>query len=351
VYCIAANMLGSGCNLLGYYMYHGGINPAGEVSTMQESKDSGYPNDYPVMSYDFQAPLGDFGQVRQSYMKLSLLHGFVNSYGDILAPMVSILPEQNPRDLRDIDTIRCAIRTDGTSGFLFVNNYQRLAQMPDHVDVKFSIILSKETIEIPVPVIPSGCNFIFPFQMRLGDTLLRYALAQPVGVEGDCYSFVKIPGIEPVFCLADGSVMRIEDSCRIGSVTIKVFEQYSWQPAKGQLLGACPVESAVPFTRFEYLHLQDKTREWSVELPEGTAWLKVWCTGNVAHAYCGGKLIADWFCNGTPWVVGTKNLPSKEIIIKIQPLTANDDIYFETNVSFGCGIIQIEAFRENTICI
>ena len=29
--------LGSGCNLLGYYMYHGGTNPEGKRTTLQES--------------------------------------------------------------------------------------------------------------------------------------------------------------------------------------------------------------------------------------------------------------------------------------------------------------------------
>ncbi len=39
--------LASGANLLGYYMYHGGTNPYGKFTTLQESKASGYPNDLP----------------------------------------------------------------------------------------------------------------------------------------------------------------------------------------------------------------------------------------------------------------------------------------------------------------
>lgn len=41
-------MLGAGANLLGYYMYHGGINPEGKYSTLQESRATGYCNDLPV---------------------------------------------------------------------------------------------------------------------------------------------------------------------------------------------------------------------------------------------------------------------------------------------------------------
>lgn len=60
-------MLGSGVNLYGTYMFQGGENPNGKLSTLQESQATGYPNDLPIKSYDFQAPLGEFGQERASF--------------------------------------------------------------------------------------------------------------------------------------------------------------------------------------------------------------------------------------------------------------------------------------------
>ena len=51
-------MLGAGANLIGYYMYHGGVNPDGKYSTLQESKATGYANDLPVKSYDFRPACG-----------------------------------------------------------------------------------------------------------------------------------------------------------------------------------------------------------------------------------------------------------------------------------------------------
>ena len=59
IYALAIVKLGSGNNLQGYYMFHGGTNPQGSLSTLQESQASGYWNDLPVKSYDFQAPLGE----------------------------------------------------------------------------------------------------------------------------------------------------------------------------------------------------------------------------------------------------------------------------------------------------
>lgn len=62
---LSLTKLGSGNNLPGYYMYHGGFNPPGGL--YQESRATGYPNDVPVSSYDFQAPLGEYGQPRDSF--------------------------------------------------------------------------------------------------------------------------------------------------------------------------------------------------------------------------------------------------------------------------------------------
>ena len=63
----------SGVNALGYYMYHGGNNPHPLYSnddpehTMQESsfQPAGAANPMPSFSYDFFAPVGEFGQVRR----------------------------------------------------------------------------------------------------------------------------------------------------------------------------------------------------------------------------------------------------------------------------------------------
>ncbi|BDO01677.1 hypothetical protein KAM622c_12640 [Klebsiella quasipneumoniae subsp. quasipneumoniae] len=41
---------------------------------MQESKATGYPKQLPVRSYDFQAPIGEFGQINPQYGKLKIQH-------------------------------------------------------------------------------------------------------------------------------------------------------------------------------------------------------------------------------------------------------------------------------------
>ena len=84
--------LGSGVTLYGYYMFHGGTNPDGRQTTLQESQATGYPQDLPVKGYDFQAPLGEFGQMRESFRDLKTIHLFLQDFGADLAPMTAYFP-------------------------------------------------------------------------------------------------------------------------------------------------------------------------------------------------------------------------------------------------------------------
>lgn len=54
VFAMSLVRVGSGSNLPGYYMYHGGTNPVGEFTTMNEEQASNHTNnnDLPVKTYD-----------------------------------------------------------------------------------------------------------------------------------------------------------------------------------------------------------------------------------------------------------------------------------------------------------
>ncbi|MGB8260178.1 MAG: beta-galactosidase, partial [Terracidiphilus sp.] len=94
-------MLGSGVNLYGTYMFQGGENPPGRLTTLQESQATGYPNDLPIRSYDFQAPLGEFGDERESLRKMKVFQYFLNDFGADLAPMIVHAPEREPASPED----------------------------------------------------------------------------------------------------------------------------------------------------------------------------------------------------------------------------------------------------------
>ena len=152
--------LGNGVNLLGYYVYAGGCNPIGKT-TMQESRTSGYPNDCPIISYDFQAPIGDMGQLRPWYPALGVIHTFLHSFGEMLAPMELCLPDILPNHLGDTETLRCAVRSDGKQAVLFVNNHIREQILPAHPGTQITVALSDRTISFTLDI-PADSSFFLP---------------------------------------------------------------------------------------------------------------------------------------------------------------------------------------------
>jgi hypothetical protein len=175
--------LGSGVNLMGYYMFHGGRNPLSLGGTgMEESSLSGGYNDTTMISYDFQAPLGPDGQQRKVLEKLRPFHLFSRAFGSRLAPMTVRKPDVSPAKPDDLSTARFAVRSEGERGFLFVNNHVRQYDMAAQKTTQFSVKLPSQQITLPSkPVdIANGAYFIWPLNLDLDGTNLHYATAQPL---------------------------------------------------------------------------------------------------------------------------------------------------------------------------
>ncbi|OAM90535.1 beta-galactosidase [Termitidicoccus mucosus] len=218
--------LGSGGVSPGYYMYHGGENPDGRLSTLEENQSAPTTNwnDLPVKNYDFQAPLGAAGQFRPHFHLLRRLHLFVHDFGYLLPGMPVTLPERRPQGKDDTHTLRWSVRSDGHSGFIFVNNYQRLQPMPAREGVQFELNLARDPLnpnpkagptKIPVAPfdVPADSAFILPFNMALGYGVeLAYATAQPLcmveSFDGKMrnFFFAEIPGIVPELAITDNTI-------------------------------------------------------------------------------------------------------------------------------------------------
>ena len=189
--------LGSGCNLIGYYMFHGGTNPLGRGGVyLNESQ-------VPKRSYDYQAPLGEFGQVRQSYRRLKCLHHFLHSFGERLAPMVTALPEGASRiDPSDTAPLRFAVRTDGHSGFLFVNNFQDHRAMPPRRRERVRVEARGGVYDFDISLAPDE-NAILPFGFDMDGITLCQANAQPLlrtEIDGRAtYAFMVPDGMDGAF--------------------------------------------------------------------------------------------------------------------------------------------------------
>lgn len=207
-------MLGSGANLLGYYMFHGGRNPDADGITLNESQATGYPTDVPVKSYDFQAPLGEYGQESPSLRKLKLVHYFLHDFGAQLAPMQVHAPDRLPASSADASVPRVALRSLRDQGFVFFSNYVRNLRMEDRPGFQLVLALPSGTMRVPESPIrlPAASYGIWPVNLPLGNTTLRYSTAQPLKrmqVDGrQFFFFFGIPGIDPEFLLRTSTPVR-----------------------------------------------------------------------------------------------------------------------------------------------
>jgi len=220
---LVVTSLGSGVNLFGYYVFQGGANPTGKLTTLQESTASGYPNELPQVSYDFQAPLGQYGQERESFRKIKSLHLFLQCFGQDLAVMAPYAPAQEPRSAADSAIARVRLRAKGDRGFLFVNNYVRQLEMPEHRGFQAQIKLPSGSVNVPDrPIdVPANSSFIWPLNLDLGVGTLRYSTAQlltRLDKDGEStWFFFAIPGMRTEFAFDTGSIISVQASS--GSVT------------------------------------------------------------------------------------------------------------------------------------
>lgn len=219
-YAMSLVKIGDGSNLPGYYMYRGGTNAIGEHSTFQESKASGYPNDYSILSYDFQAPLSEFGEVRESYRLLNLLHLFLQDFEESFAPMQAVAAASSV-GVDDVTSLRYGMRSDGKSGYVFINHYQRMSSLEDVRNV----VIDTGEVVFPEIDVCGDIAFFMPYNMQLGNEILKWATAQPLCRDKDTYFFAQIPGIMPRYCFADDTQINADAGignavCRNG---IKIY--------------------------------------------------------------------------------------------------------------------------------
>ncbi len=207
--------IGSGITLLGYYMYHGGTNPDGQTSlqeTQSQPDGKGY-NDMEQKSYDFQAPLGEFGQFHPSFGTTKVLHLFLNDFGAQLAPMPAYFADQQPANTSDYTTARVTTRADGKAAFIFINNYERNYGLNEHKDFQVSLKLPGGAVTVPhtPTTIPYGEYTIWPVNLDVNGITLQSATAELVGKisDPDTYIFFAWLGTAPEFsfALADGDTV------------------------------------------------------------------------------------------------------------------------------------------------
>ncbi len=355
---LAICKLGSGSNLPGYYMYHGGTNPYCAEHSMAEFQASKYTdwNDMPHMTYDFQAPLGEMGQPNQSYHYLRLLHQMLRDWGGELAPLRPEIADAGR------DGLRTATRSDGGKGFVFVNNYERLAALGEK---RWTFCGQELTV-------PEGASFCFPFGLDFRKLHIDWATVQPFCKLRRALYFTAVEGIEPVLKLNGKEYRpRLDKPFRVKGVKIVVMsparalQAYKVSDRKvrfsegilyrnGRRLveerweSGAPVEleALAPAGPVRSISLGkqgvaeqpaeadfDAAAVWKIrlpELPEPEDWfLEIDYDGDVARVYADGRLVEDNFWNGRKMLVRVSDLAGKDAELRILPLRKDAPIYLQ----------------------
>ena len=348
-YSMAIVKLGSGSNLLGYYMYHGGTNPEGKtwLNEMQRTVATNY-NDLPVKTYDFQAPLGEFGQYNPHYYILRKLHLFMQDWGEVLAPMEAAFPCQQDIPKGDDSFLRWSVRSKDGSGFIFVNNYERL----QHLSAKRGVKLEACGVKLPALTIPAGTICVFPVNIDG----IRYATAQLIAKRDGKIYMEQIKDIPTTICVDGKTLKNLKPKGTDKPVYKNIYlltskeAEHLFLSEQGQediaFDATCEKQKEAGALRTITIGVNKAAEEPSDEdfeqaavykisvsapaIKDSHCLLRIDYRGDVARLYAGGKLIADNFYNGRPFLYGLWRLPEgcTELELRILPLQKDMPIYF-----------------------
>lgn len=196
----------SGVNLLGYYMFCGGSNPNDRL--MQENRLTFYPNNYPIIDYDFQAPISRYGECRAHGDRLRLMHLFIREFDNEICTKQAYFPKWKSGNPNDISFLKCSVRADENGcGYFFSSTYEKGLKYNDFKDVNVTFNIGDKSVKLPSIDIKAGSMFFYPFNIKIGSVNFDYILAQPIAkIQKDgkvsCY-FAECEGIEPK-CVANG---------------------------------------------------------------------------------------------------------------------------------------------------
>ena len=367
-YSLAVVKLGSGSNLLGYYMYHGGTNPESQTGiTLNETQRTlgTANNDLPVKTYDFQCPLGEFGQTYPQYYRLRPLHIFMKDYAEQLAPMEATFPSKQDLKKGDDTELRWSYRSKDGSGFIFVNNYERLQSL----SAKKNIQLAACGVTLPKLTIPAGTMAIFPINIDG----IKYATAQIVAKRDGKIYMMQVNGIPSTIVMQNGKTLK---NVKPKGLEKPVYENiYLLTQQEAEMFGlpaiahedmgfkATCVKQKEAGTLRTIVKGKAKVAEapseedWqtaavykitvpSAAIANGKNLLSITYQGDCARLYANGKLIADNFQYGRPFLLGLWRLPKDctELELRIMPWQANAPIYMprEADKTPGESIKKVE---------
>ena len=336
---LAICKLGAGSNLPGYYMYHGGTNPYNPKHTMAETQATQVTNynDMPLMTYDFQAPLGEMGQPNwTAWDESRWLHQFLADWGEELSQM-------------DVDTLSAHYARRGS--FEFFNDYVRILNeggnayiTPRNWQVTPYATINEATVE-PFCKTSDGTIYFIEIedkkpQLSINGKVFTPKLNKPFKAAGTTFCVLSKEKAMTAYKIdgqlhySNGGILY-KDGTRIMKeawTTLPTKVNYALAKEHGGLrtvsMGKQKVAAMPTEADFE------KAATWTIanldELNENLdLYLKISYRGDVARLYADGQLVADNFWNGNPMLVRLSDLVGKRVELKILPLGKDYPIYLQ----------------------
>jgi hypothetical protein len=304
------------------------------------------------------------------------LHLFLQDYGELLAPMEASFPASQNIKKGDDTQLRWAVRSKDNSGFIFVNNYERL----QNLSAKKNIVLEAGGVKLPKLTIPAGCIAIFPVNIDG----IKYATAQLVAKRDGKIYMMQIPGIPTIISMQNGKTLK---NVKAKGTEIPVFKNIyllTQEQAEHLFLterGNKDVGLTATYNKVKEagpLRQIVKGRAKVAEAPAESDWeqaavykitvpseaitkykrlLSIEYRGDCARLYAylssdsplgqGRKvLVADNFQYGRPFLYGLWRLPEgvTELELRILPMQENEPVYLprEADKTPGEGVKKIE---------
>jgi hypothetical protein len=384
--------LAQGLMGIGYYVFHGGINPVGALSTTQEYRNEeymktrdGYFCDLAERNYDFQGAVSMYNRITENGRELKIWNSFATEFKDILCKADVTLCEKNATDPSDLTSPRWSQRRLGDSGFLFFNNYMRRYTMPEKKISGFVFKTESECIALPDVSLTDGEFMAYPFNLRFGNANLRYATATPLCIlNNDTVVLFNRDGAAEYDLAGDGRVivLKKEDAKNSFKITLsgkeylvltdgEIYEdkkgyrfEYTCDPVLKiypnpdalcgfEFLG-CDGEFAIyslvgeekksAGVRYKETYRGKEYAEYTVNVAYGdrefdNVYLHFDFSADLAEIYIDGEKVNDMYYTGVPFEVGMAyhSFP-EEIVVRLYPLEEGREIYLEKKPRYENGI-------------
>ena len=321
-----------------------------------------------LVTQAYRPLLEPLGLTYPQYYMLRPLHLFMQDYGELLAPMEASFPSAQDLKRGEDSALRWAVRSKDGQGFIFVNNYERFFQL----SAKKGIVLEACGVKFPKLTIPSGCMAVFPVNVEG----IRFATAQLVACRDGKIYMMQVKGVPTTIALANGKTLK---NVKPRGLSKPVYENiYLLTQQEAERLFLCEEDSQLSWANCQFNKVKEagplrkiiKGKAKVAEAPSEADWnnaaiyhisltshpspltsmLSISYRGDCARLYADGKLVADNFYYGRPFLYGLWRLPKecKELELRILPLQPDAPIYLprEADKTAGEELINISVSCE-----